>query len=61
MEYRVGESGLLPFRTNRVFNIGTEWYFAVRDGKNCGPFENKLDAESNLSLFLSDIENHTQH
>ena len=56
MGHRIGENGLLPFRTSRVFNVGTEWFFAVRDGKDCGPFENMQDAEKELNLFLSDIE-----
>lgn len=56
MERRVGESGLLPFRTRRVFNIGTEWFYAVRDGENCGPFESMEAAENELNRFLSDIE-----
>lgn len=55
MERRIGESGLLPFRTRRIFNIGTEWYFAVRNGKDCGPFENMHDAESELNRYLNDI------
>ncbi len=56
MEHRIGENGLLPFRTPRVFNIGTEWFFAVRDGKDCGPFENVQDAKSELNLFLNNFE-----
>lgn len=56
MEHRLGETGLLPFRTSRVFNIGSEWYFAVRDGQDCGPFENKQDAEIELNTFLVDFE-----
>lgn len=53
MEHRVGETGLLPFRTGRVFNVGTQWFFAIRDGEDCGPFENKQDATSELNLFLN--------
>lgn len=56
MDHRMGEMGLLPFRTGRVFNIGTEWFFAVRDGKDCGPFENMQDAENELNQFLSSFE-----
>ena len=52
MEHRIGETGLLPFRTRRVFNIGTEWFFAVRDEKDYGPFENQQDAENELTQFL---------
>ena len=61
MEHRVGENGLLPFRTGRVFNIGSEWFFAVREGKDCGPFENMQEAESGLNLFLTNIDIHYHH
>jgi len=56
MEHRLGETGLLPFRTQRVFNIGSDWYFAVRDGKDCGPFENQQDAQSGLDDFLNNSQ-----
>lgn len=56
MEHRMGETGLLPFRTGRVFNLGTQWYFAVRDEKDCGPFATQQDATSELNLFLNDFE-----
>jgi len=56
LEHRTGETGLLPFRTRRVFNIGTEWFFAVRDGKDCGPFENQQDAMAGLNRFLSNFK-----
>ena len=56
MAHRDGETGLLPFRTRRVFNVGTQWYFAVRDGKDCGPFENQQEAENELSRFLNNAE-----
>mgnify|MGYP007065671021 CR=1 FL=1 len=53
MAHRTGETGLLPFRTHRVFNVGAEWFFAVRDGKDYGPFENQQQAENELKLFLN--------
>ena len=56
MEHRIGETGLLPFRTGRVFNVGSQWFFAVRDGKDCGPFETQFDAASELNQFLSNFE-----
>ena len=56
MEHRNGEMGLLPFRTSRVFNIGNKWFFAVREGEDCGPFENKQDAEVELNIFLMSFE-----
>ena len=61
MEHRTGENGLLPFRTGRVFNVGTEWFFAVRDGKDCGPYKNMQEAESGLNLFLINVEPHKIH
>ena len=53
MEHRTGENGPVPFRTSRIFNIGMEWYFAKREDNDCGPFENKRDAEAELSLYLN--------
>ena len=56
MEHRTGETGLLPFRTRRVFNVGTDWFFAIRGGKDCGPFENQQQAENELSRFLNSFQ-----
>lgn len=56
MDHRVGENGLLPFRTQRVFSVGSEWYFAIRGGEDCGPFQNMQDAETELNLFLSEFK-----
>jgi hypothetical protein len=53
--HRLGENGLLPFRTRRVFNVGSEWFFAMRGGKECGPFKTVQDAETELNLFLSEF------
>lgn len=55
--HRVGENGLLPFRTQRIFNVGSEWFFAMRGGKDCGPFNTAHDAETELNLFLSEFKN----
>ncbi|MDH5191126.1 MAG: DUF6316 family protein [Gammaproteobacteria bacterium] len=52
---RKGEEGHSPFRSARVFNVGTEWYFATREGKDVGPFESKDDAEAELALYLRKI------
>ena len=58
MENRIRENGLLPFRTRRVFNVGAEWFFAVREGKDHGPFETLQDAEDELNLILTEIKQH---
>jgi len=52
---RKGEEGHSPFRSERVFNVGTEWYFATREGKDMGPFESKSDATAELALYLRQI------
>ncbi len=61
MEYRIGETGLLPFRTSRVFNIGAQWFFAVRGGSDCGPFENQQDAHKELKSFLNIFRGQSKH
>ena len=59
--HRVGENGLLPFRTQRVFNVGAKWFFALRGGKDCGPFESMQEAQTELNLFLSEFKNNLHH
>ncbi|GMR16570.1 MAG: hypothetical protein BMS9Abin31_0917 [Gammaproteobacteria bacterium] len=56
LQHRMGENGLLPFRTSRVFNVGADWFFAVREGKDRGPFENQQNAMSGLDRFLIDFK-----
>jgi len=48
---RKGESGPVPFRSGRLFNVGSEWYFATREGDR-GPFPSREEAEATLTLFL---------
>ncbi len=50
-EKRKGESGPAPFRSGRMFSIGTEWYFATREGDR-GPFQSREEAEAELALYL---------
>ena len=52
---RKGESGIIPFRTGRFFNIETNWYFSTREGIDHGPFESKQQAEMSLSDFLDNV------
>jgi len=56
LEHRTGETGLLPFRTRRVFNVGSEWFFAIRGEKDQGPFENQQDAMNGLDQFLNEVK-----
>jgi len=51
---RKGEEGHAPFRGERLFNVGTDWYFSTRE-KDIGPFPSKEDAEAELALYLRKI------
>ena len=59
--HREGENGLMPFRTRRIFNIGTYWYFAVRDGKDCGPFKDMQGAKTELESFILSMDTKKPH
>lgn len=49
---RRGESGVIPFRSGRFFNVETKWYFTSREGIDHGPFDSKYDAEVSLNVFI---------
>lgn len=49
---RQGETGSIPFRTGRIFNVGMQWYFATREGIDHGPYADKSDVEAELMLFI---------
>ena len=51
-QYRQGETGNVPFRTGRIFNVGMEWFFMTREGIDRGPYVDKQDAEVGLTLFI---------
>ncbi|MFO7604564.1 MAG: DUF6316 family protein [Gammaproteobacteria bacterium] len=51
-QHRRGESGSLPDRHERFKVMSNGWYFAVREGKFEGPFENVLEAKKALNLYL---------
>lgn len=42
------------FRTDRVFNVNTQWYFATREGKDHGPYPTRSAAEQGLRAFIRD-------
>ncbi len=50
--HRYGETGSIPFRTGRFFNIGTNWYFATREAIDQGPFPNRKEAEFALTRYI---------
>ncbi len=51
--HRKGESGAVPFRSGRFFNIDTDWYFACREGQDLGPFRNRGEAADALKSYLA--------
>ena len=51
-EIRQGEATSFPFRSERMFSIGHEWFFATREGIDKGPFLNREQAEGALSEFI---------
>lgn len=46
--HRDGESGHIPFRSGRFFNIGGSWYFSCREGMDRGPYDTRSLAETAL-------------
>ena len=53
-QHRTGETGAIPFRSGRIFNVGMQWYFATREGIDQGPFAGRDDAEIELMLYIRD-------
>jgi len=52
---RKGESGVIPFRSGRFFNVDTQWYFTSRKGVDHGPFDSKYNAEVSLDVFIHNL------
>jgi hypothetical protein len=50
--HRQGESGTIPFRTGRFFNVGANWYFATREAIDQGPFRSRNEAEGALTKYI---------
>ncbi|MCG6936004.1 MAG: DUF6316 family protein [Proteobacteria bacterium] len=53
--HRNGELGTVPFRAGRFFYIDKQWYFACREGRNCGPFASKQEAEVALTRYIQQM------
>lgn len=53
-QHRTGETGSIPFRSGRIFNVGMQWYFATREGSDQGPFEGRDDADMELMMYVRD-------
>jgi len=49
---RFGENGPVPFRTDRIYSVGHEWFFSVRKGNERGPFATEEEAKLALIGFI---------
>ena len=49
---RFGEDGPVPFRTDRIYSVGHEWFFSVRKGEDMGPFVSEEEAKVALIEFI---------
>ena len=52
MMNRIGETGAVPVRTDRLFREQGYWYYSTREGMNIGPFDQKTDAEQGAAEFI---------
>ncbi len=53
-QYRQGESGRIPARSERFFQSGDEWYFSIRRGVDQGPYLSKEGARRALADFIDE-------
>lgn len=52
---RFGEDGQVPYRTERIYNVGGEWFFSVRKGATeQGPFKTEEEAKTAMVEFVGD-------
>ncbi|MDH5409047.1 MAG: DUF6316 family protein [Gammaproteobacteria bacterium] len=51
---RFGEEGSVPFRTERIYKVGNEWYFSIRKGTDQGPFETEEQAKAAMVEFVGE-------
>jgi len=53
---RKGELGDVPFRSDRYFSVGNQWYFSTREGFDSGPYANKERAAQSLERFIQVVK-----
>jgi hypothetical protein len=53
MASRRNETQGVYFRSNRLFAVNHDWYFATREGENKGPFKDRNQAELALAAFIA--------
>ena len=54
---RKGDAGNpVSFRAERLFSIGTIWYFSTREGEDQGPFLSKQFALNAIEDYINDMQ-----
>jgi len=51
---RQGEQGWVQQRSERLFQDGDDWYFAIRHGVEQGPYTNEMEARLALREFIEE-------
>ena len=51
--FRHGEKEGVYYRSERLFAVGHRWYFATREGRDIGPYQDRREAELALAVFVS--------
>ena len=49
---RINESAAATFRSDRLYNVNEDWYFAIRRGPDQGPYLSKEAAQDALKEFI---------
>jgi len=57
MEYRRNEDPRTWFRSNRIFRSDGRWYFHTREGIPVGPYSTQFEAEIDVGLLKSLLNN----
>ena len=55
LHVRKGESKGVFYRSERVFCVNGEWYFATRERPETGPFSSSREARMELDIFLNQV------
>ncbi len=52
MKRNDGKNARLFVRSNRMFRIDDSWFFKTREGDSVGPFEDELEASTQLEVYI---------
>ena len=55
MPARCGEKDKTWFRTDRIQQVNSQWYFMTRENTQEGPFSSRREAELELNLYIRHI------